>query len=402
MSNSGDHSTPNKSRKVRKNGEGSIFYDKKRERWVASFFDIKSHRRTQTFHREPDATKWLENCISLRDRGHGTHADKPRQTVDEFLNEWLEHSKPSLRYNTYRNYQQTIKYRISPYIGELRVMKLKSITIEKMFNQLIELDYSGGTINGVYRTLSKAFNDGVRLDLIPFNPLLKVKNPRIESQPSSAIPKAHVELLYKEASKNPSDLARLLVGTQFGLRPGEIAGLQWDDLNEQDLNLMVRRQVQYEPGKGHIYCPPKTLRRDPLPLTSKEMEILLRHKKHQELLTIVEYSSVPSWKGDRNIMFPNAHGNLQNAKSDRIWFQRLCDRAGTPRYERYQMRKTAFTSLLLESDIGTVMAYSGHTQSSTLLKHYISPETNALRSAIGRRESNSVIPELDVNEINEL
>lgn len=402
MSTSGDHVSASKPKKVRKNGEGSIFFDKKRERWVASFFDIKGHRRTQTFHREPDATKWLENCISLRDHGHGTHAEKPRQTVSEFLMDWLEHSKPHLRYNTYRNYQQTIKYRISPYIGEVRVMKLKSLTIEKMFNQLIEKGYSGGTINGAYRTLSKAFNDGVRLDLIPFNPLLKVKNPRIESQPTSSIPKAHVELLYKEASKNPSDLARLLVGTQLGLRPGEISGLQWSDLNEDELNLKVSRQVQYEPGKGLAYCPPKTLRRDPVPLTAKELEILKRHKSHQELISIVEFSGIPSWKGDKNIMFPNAHGNLQNAKSDRIWFQRLCDKAGTPRYERYQMRKTAFTSLLLESDIGTVMAYSGHSQSSTLLKHYISPETNALRNAINRRESNSVLPDLDVKEINEL
>jgi hypothetical protein len=33
------------------------------------------------------------------------------------------------------------------------------------------------------------------------------------------------------------------------------------------------------------------------------------------------------------------------------------------------------------------MAFSGHTQASTLFKHYVLPETNAVREAINRREA---------------
>jgi hypothetical protein len=51
------------------------------------------------------------------------------------------------------------------------------------------------------------------------------------------------------------------------------------------------------------------------------------------------------------------------------------------------MRKKAFTDLLLVADLGTTMSYSGHSQSSTLIKHYISPELSAVRSAIEKRET---------------
>jgi hypothetical protein len=50
------------------------------------------------------------------------------------------------------------------------------------------------------------------------------------------------------------------------------------------------------------------------------------------------------------------------------------------------MRKTGLTELLLVSDVGTVKIYSGHSQASTLLKHYVSPELESVREANKRRE----------------
>jgi hypothetical protein len=48
------------------------------------------------------------------------------------------------------------------------------------------------------------------------------------------------------------------------------------------------------------------------------------------------------------------------------------------------MRKTAFTELSHHTDLGTVKAYSGHTQLSTLMNHYIDPDQGAIRDALVR------------------
>ena len=44
-------------KKERRNGDGTTFFDRKRDRWVASFYDINGIRRTQTFHKKNDADK---------------------------------------------------------------------------------------------------------------------------------------------------------------------------------------------------------------------------------------------------------------------------------------------------------------------------------------------------------
>jgi hypothetical protein len=54
----------------------------------------------------------------------------------------------------------------------------------------------------------------------------------------------------------------------------------------------------------------------------------------------------------------------------------------------------------MASDVGTTMAFSGHSQASTLLKHYISPEVGAVRKAIEKREIANPALQAEVIDIN--
>jgi hypothetical protein len=129
---------------------------------------------------------------------------------------------------------------------------------------------------------------------------------------------------------------------------------------------------------------------EPIPLEKNEVKAFLQYKEILELKKSLwlakRIKDECPWKGDEEIVFPNAYGNLQNAKSDTRWFKHLCESAGIPVYQRYQMRKRAFTDLMMATNLANVMAYSGHTQSSTLLKHYISPELEDVRLAIKKRQ----------------
>ena len=152
------------SRRVRGNGDGSIFKDEKRNKWNASFYDFKHIRRTASFTKKADAESWIVEQKNAKERGEGTYAARPNQTVAEFLDEWVERRKPpKVRANTYRYYKQAIKHRINPYIGDQNASKLKPIVIEEFLDHLIVKGYKAGTVKGVVRTLSKAFSDGERL-----------------------------------------------------------------------------------------------------------------------------------------------------------------------------------------------------------------------------------------------
>lgn len=104
------------------------------------------------------------------------------------------------------------------------------------------------------------------------------------SKISKSIPSKHQELIYREALKSAYDFARLVVGSEMSLRPGEIAGLRWEDLDEENLIITISRQVQDQVGKGLHYCPTKTSREEPMPLSPHQLDALLRHKKEQQNL----------------------------------------------------------------------------------------------------------------------
>ena len=377
-------------KKIRKNGQGSTYFDNTRKKWVSEIVDLNGKRQKDAFDLQEDADQWRIKNVIAREKGELPFSKNPKQTVHEFLVDWLEYRKPKIAPSTYRYYDIAIRNRIVPYLGKMRAGQLKPELIEKAVESLVSSGKADGTIRSFYSTMSKAYSDGVRLGWVPYNPMLKVERRKLNLNPSKPIPRVDTDKLFSVANSSATDLARLIAGVSLGLRPGTVAGLRWSDFDFNEEIVWIRRQAQYIKGEGLVYCPPKTPMLEPIPLDKNEVKAFLQHKEIQELQKSVWAGKVIkgecAWKGDEEIVFPNAYGNLQNAKSDTRWFKQLCESAGIPVYQRYQMRKRAFTDLMMATNLANVMAYSGHTQSSTLLKHYISPELEDVRLAIKKRQ----------------
>lgn len=50
----------------------------------------------------------------------------------------------------------------------------------------------------------------------------------------------------------------------------------------------------------------------------------------------------------------------------------------------YQLRKTAFTTMAGQTDLRTLMEFSGHTQVSTVIANYVFATSESMKSAIDR------------------
>ena len=75
---------------------------------------------------------------------------------------------------------------------------------------------------------------------------------------------------------------------------------------------------------------------------------------------------------DEGLLFPNSIGSKLDDKRDTSLWNKLLTEAGVTHYQRYQMRKTAFSNLYAElGDIRKLMDYSGHSQVSTVMKSYV-------------------------------
>ena len=362
------------------NGRGSIYLipnKSKRKVYRAAIHDINGKRRTKNFSKRSDAEDWLAQQRQSKTHGLNTYATNPKMTVGVYLLEWVESHKSLVKHSTYKSYKSCINNQINPGIGKQIAANLTTKSIENFYGVLVANQIGGGTLNLVHRTLSCAFGDAVRLGDLPRNPVLNAKKPNIKSVPTKPIPPEHWKKIYVEAMKNPHAHARIEIGLMIGLRPGEVLGLKWDDINYENKTLTIERQVQRGATGKLEFQSVKQGQIRTVPLTEPQINILLTHKRYQAL-------SKAKWTIDENLVFPNSIGGKLDEKKDRAEFKKLLKAAGVPDYQLYQLRKTAFTNMAQQTDVRTLQAFSGHSQVSTLMGSYVFPtEESMLRAVSG-------------------
>jgi integrase len=360
------------------NGRGSIYPIKLKSgatRYRAAIHDINRKRRTKNFKKKAEAEDWLAMQRQSRNHGLNTYATNPKMTVGDYLLGWAESHKSMVKHSTYRSYKSSINNKINPRIGKLIAANLTTKAIENLYSDLVANQIGGGTLNLVHRTLSCAFGDAVRLGDLPRNPVLNARKPNIKSVPTKPIPREHWEKIYREAMKNPFTHARIDIGVLSGLRPGEVLGLKWEDIDFDNKTLTIERQVQRGATGKLEFQSVKQNQIRTVESTETQMNILLTHKRYQAL-------NKAKWTSDENLVFPNSIGGKLDEKKDRAEFKKLLKAAGVPDYQLYQLRKTCFTNMAQQTDVKTLQTFSGHSQVSTLMGSYVFPTSESMRQAV--------------------
>ena len=83
--------------------------------------DPETGRRKQKWHSgfrtRKDAQRALADILGRLDRG--TYVEPSRQTLAEYLTEWLEATRTRVRPSTWESYQRNVRTHINPAIGRL-------------------------------------------------------------------------------------------------------------------------------------------------------------------------------------------------------------------------------------------------------------------------------------------
>ena len=364
----------------RANGRGSIYQVPKsngRKVWKAAIKDINGKLRTKNFNKQSEAEGWVADQRRARDLGENTYATNPKMTVEEFLIGWANTQYGPDQESTQRSYQSVIRNHIAPAIGKIKASELTTKTVENLFRDMHANGLGAGTIRITRAALSAAYNDAVRLGDLVRNPVRNTKMPNVTAKTTKPLPRPDWEKVYLEATKNPRMHARIEVAGMLGLRPGEALGLKWSDLNIEECTLLIERQVQRAKGQGLVLKLVKQKTARTLKISQTTVQILLTHKRHQTL-------NKAKWAKDNDLIFPNTVGKLGDEKSDRLAFKNLLRAAGVPDFQLYQLRKTAFTTMAGQTDLKTLMEFSGHTQVSTVIGNYVFATSESMKTAVDR------------------
>lgn len=379
MSTSNNLATTNsKKKEKRANGQGSIYLKKGTTKYIVAVFDVtpdgKTIRRRKTMNTKKEAEAFLYEFRRNQGMGGTSFAVNPKMRLGEFMENWLD--TLALESETMRSYRTAVKCWIKPQIGHVLVSGVKPRLIETHYKNLAD-SFSGSVLHITHTALMSAFSDAFRLGEIPFNPMLSVKKLTKPSNKRTPIPSKDAAKIYAEASKDPYMQARIEIGMMKILRPGEVMGLKWSDI-DWDLGILTcSRQVQEVKGQGLVFKPRKTKDVIVLKLSEAQMEILRIHELAQQTAKVF-------WRKDEGLIFPNSTGNKKSPKADTRDWKRILASAGISKnYVRYQMKHTGVTNLITHGvDEKTTATLAGHSSSTVTMKHYASATSESMENAL--------------------
>lgn len=229
-------------RKARGDGEGSI-YERADGRWAAtiSLGYIDNKRKRKTFYGETRSEVAEQLKRALHTQQQGLPVAPKRQTVEHFLNNWLETAaKPALRGSTYATYESHIRVHIIRGLGRKVLSDLNAQDVQAFINRkLASPRLSKRTVADIYAILRRALDLAVRWDLVPRNVATLIDRPRVERKEMGVLTPEYARQLLESIQGDP-DEALFTVALSLGLRRGETLGLRWQDVDLAKGILQVR------------------------------------------------------------------------------------------------------------------------------------------------------------------
>lgn len=164
-----------------------------------------------------------------------------------------------------------------------------------------------------------------------------------------------------------------------GMRRGELCGLSWEDIDEKNQVIRIRKTSQYIVGHGVRDAPTKNSTSvRTIKVTPYVFETLTAYRlwwTEQRLFFGKE------WQGDGHL-FVRAGGALIQPDTINFWLDKFLQAHNLPHISPHSLRHT-FASLQIAAgvDVRTLQARTGHAQASTLLNIYAHAFESAQESA---------------------
>ncbi len=305
-------------------------------------------------------------------------------TIRELTNEWLDRKRAQREAKTVQQYEWCAKHILDRGygLGSRQVQKITVDDVQRFIDALVARGLSPKSVKGIASALSQVFKLARRKDLIRFNPTESIERPSANAKP--VVPPTPAQI---------RAVIRLKAAT--GMRRGEIAGLQWEDieLDGDPPQVTVRRAIPDLRGDGNGGPPPRVPK---LPKTEtgirtigideETVRVLREHRQRsEELARKLDNEKLPPgayvfWPYNEGPLVPYAPQSITKM------FRTLAGEGGL---RPHQLRHFSVTQLLAAGVPEVeVMGRHGHASASSMkpYRHYIRAKdrmsTQAMRDVL--------------------
>lgn len=173
---------------------------------------------------------------------------------------------------------------------------------------------------------------------------------------------------YLDTEPNPRWKIALLTILFMGLKRGELAGLEWKDIDFENKTMTIQRSVQDIVGFGLITKDPKT--ENSKRTISMPDKLIIYLKEYQVWWDNQKHYLGDRWK-DTDRLFCTEDEKTISPGLFRVWLQKTLAKAGLSKVSLHSLRHTNITlQLIADVDMKTVSARAGHSKASTTSDFY--------------------------------
>jgi len=289
-----------------------------------------------------------------RELDQGVRADS-RTTVGKWLDFWLETVVAGRvgSNNTRASYRTIVRAHLKPGLGEVRLSDLTAEQVDMFLRQKAEAGFGRSHVGRMRTILADALRHAERRGLIARNAAsLAVMPPTKNPAQRQSLTPADVKALLSAADGERLGAA-VAIGLSVGLRPGELLGIQWADLDLDGSppTLTVSRSLKRvprldSPGYDVALGPVKRSMagQRTVAVPTKAVAALKAHKARQAAERL---KAGDLWQ-DHGLVFTNEVGGPVDPCHLRRVFARIAKRAGLDVTFPYVLRHTA-VSLALDA-----------------------------------------------------
>lgn len=273
----------------RGNGEGTIYFSEKLNKWVGQFtagrkVDGKINRKSVYGNTRKEVKEKITKALA--DIQNNTFIEKNEITVYELAKEIVEDKKNSnqISSSTYNRAKYTLKIIENSNLGQMSIQKITAKDIKNFLND--NTTYADSTLKKIYQLLGQTFKRAVERNYIIKNPITfeEARKPK-SSKKSTKVEALTIEEEKKLISALSSEITIykpiILLMLFTGMRVGEVLALKWDCIKDEYIDIK-QSLTRDEDGKVILGDDTKTensIRQIPINIILKEIISTIPYKQ---------------------------------------------------------------------------------------------------------------------------
>lgn len=366
------------------NGAGSVY--KTETGWRGSIL-LNGRRRYVSGANKTAVNEKLRALKRQAEEGFVQKGRSPKLLA--WINHWLdataplpdpEESRQAKRHaaKTDENYRDIVRLYLPEWLGNITLAKLLPDNIEDAYSDLAARKLSQGTIYRLHTIIRASLSLAVKRGHVPQNAaknLISPPQPKV-ARKQSAYSRADQTAIRRVLAASRSH-ARWEIGLTLGLRPGEVLGLEWKNIDFAERSIKIEQQIQMITNKLTLTPYAKSdssVRKVPLPHFIAAL--LDDHREEQLIERGIAGSKWEEWEPDglpHSFVF-TSHinpGRPITPSGDRTQWKRIQARAGLPESPPYRARHTAASEMIAAGlDLTVIAEILGHANTSVLQRVY--------------------------------